>query len=166
MFISFKKLKIFSDEISWNNIRSDLAVKWRSLISIKSEQVSKICPMIINLWINVYHIRCTLAVPHPSVWKNGQCAIGPSQSLLFCLSEDKQYILLTPGISYVIYFPGTHPTQTATVLIYTYLCMILGLKITLLMWPPQPETKLNHSYNLVCIGKILLPLLLTRFGLE
>ena len=25
--------------------------------------------------------------------------------------------------------------------------------ITLLMWP-QPETKLNHLYNLVCIGKI------------
>ena len=28
--------------------------------------------------------------------------------------------------------------------------------ITLLMWPPQPETKLNWPYNLVCIGKILL----------
>ena len=40
--ISFKKLKIFSGKISWNNMRSDLAVKWLSLISIKSEQVSKI----------------------------------------------------------------------------------------------------------------------------
>ena len=38
--------------------------------------------------------------------------------------------------------------------------------ITMLMWPPQPETKLNHPYNLVCIGKIRLPLRLTRFGLE
>ena len=41
--ISFKKLKIFSGKISWNNMRSDLTVKWLSLISIKSEQVSKIC---------------------------------------------------------------------------------------------------------------------------
>ena len=38
--------------------------------------------------------------------------------------------------------------------------------ITWLMWPPQPETKMNHPYNLVCIGKILLPLLLMRIGLE
>ena len=38
--------------------------------------------------------------------------------------------------------------------------------ITLIMWPPQPEHKLNHPYNLACTGKILLPLLLTRFGLE
>ena len=42
-------------------MRSDLAVKWLSLISIKSEQVKY------ALWLNVYHIRCTLAVPHPSI---------------------------------------------------------------------------------------------------
>ena len=42
ILISFKKLKIFSGEISLNNMLSDLAVKWLSLISIKSEQVSKI----------------------------------------------------------------------------------------------------------------------------
>ena len=47
--ISYKKLKIFSGEISWNNIRSDLAVKWLSLISIKSEQVRKICSMVKHL---------------------------------------------------------------------------------------------------------------------
>jgi len=29
------------------------------------------------------------------------------------LSEDKIYILLILGIFYIIYFPGTHPTQTA-----------------------------------------------------
>ena len=46
ILISFKKLKIFSGEISWNNMCSDLAVKWLSLISIKSEQVSKICVMV------------------------------------------------------------------------------------------------------------------------
>ena len=40
--IYFKKLKIFSGEISLNNMCSDLAVKWLSLISIKSEQVSKL----------------------------------------------------------------------------------------------------------------------------
>ena len=34
-----KKLKIFSGEISLNNMHSDLAVKWLSLISVKSEQV-------------------------------------------------------------------------------------------------------------------------------
>ena len=47
--ISFKKLKIFSGKISWNNMCSDLAVKWLSLISIKSEQVSKICSMVKRL---------------------------------------------------------------------------------------------------------------------
>ena len=47
--ISFKKLKIFSGKISWYNMRSDLAVKWLSLISIKSEQVSKICSMVKRL---------------------------------------------------------------------------------------------------------------------
>ena len=47
--ISSKKLKIFSGEISLNNMRSDLAVKWLSLISIKSEQVSKICSMVQRL---------------------------------------------------------------------------------------------------------------------
>ena len=46
ILISFKKLKIFLGEISLNNMRSDLAVKWLSLISIKSEQVSKICSMV------------------------------------------------------------------------------------------------------------------------
>ena len=37
ILISFKKLQIFSGEISWNNLRSDLAVKWLSLFSIKSD---------------------------------------------------------------------------------------------------------------------------------
>ena len=36
--ISFNKLGLFSGEISLNNMRSDLAVKWLSLILIKSEQ--------------------------------------------------------------------------------------------------------------------------------
>ena len=47
--IYFKKLKIFSGEISLNNMCSDLAVKWLSPISIKSEQVSKICSMVKRL---------------------------------------------------------------------------------------------------------------------
>ena len=47
--ISFKKLKIFSGKISIYNMRSDLAVKWLSLISIKSEQVNKICSMVKHL---------------------------------------------------------------------------------------------------------------------
>ena len=49
ILISFKKLKIFSGEISLNNMLSDLAVKWLSLISIKSQQVSKICSMVKRL---------------------------------------------------------------------------------------------------------------------
>ena len=49
ILISFKKLKIFSGEISLNNTRSNLAVKWLSLISIKSKQVSKICSMVKRL---------------------------------------------------------------------------------------------------------------------
>ena len=43
---SLKKLKIFSGEISWNNTRWDWALKWLSLISITSEQVSKICSIV------------------------------------------------------------------------------------------------------------------------
>ena len=49
ILISFKKLKNFSGEISLNNMRSDLVVKWLSLISIKSEPVSKICSMVKRL---------------------------------------------------------------------------------------------------------------------
>ena len=49
ILISFKKSKIFSGEISLNNMRSDIALKWLSLISIKSEQVSKICSMVKRL---------------------------------------------------------------------------------------------------------------------
>jgi len=45
----FQKFKIFSGKISWNNMCSDLAVKWLSLISVKSEQVSKICSMVKSL---------------------------------------------------------------------------------------------------------------------
>ena len=45
---------------------------------------------------------------------------------------------LTLGISYIIYFPGTHPTQTATVPIYIYLCVILDLRI----WWAQPRSML------------------------
>ena len=36
-----------------------------------------------------------------STEKNGQCAIGPSEFLLFCFSEDKIYILLILGLSYI-----------------------------------------------------------------
>ena len=49
IFISFKKLKIFSGEISLNNMCSDLAVKWLSLISVKPEQESKICSIVKRL---------------------------------------------------------------------------------------------------------------------
>ena len=45
--MSLKKLKIFSGEISWCfNTRNDWAVKWLCLISIKPEQVSKICSIV------------------------------------------------------------------------------------------------------------------------
>ena len=43
----FQKVK--NPEISWNNLRSDLAVKWLSLFPIKSEQLSKICSMVKRL---------------------------------------------------------------------------------------------------------------------
>ena len=102
-----KKL-VFSGEISWNNIRSDWAVKWLSLISIKSEKVSKIC-FIVICWSHPMHTGGS------SPFNKKEWVIKVSS---FCQSEDKQYILLALGISDVIYFPGTHPTQTATVLIY------------------------------------------------
>ena len=131
ILISFKKLKIFSGNISLNNMPSDLAVKWLSLISIKSEQVSKICSMVKRL-SHPMHIGGSSPF-NKKEWvrkkKNGQCAIGPSQFLLFCFSEDKIYILLILGIFYIIYFLGTHPTQTATILIYIYLCVFLGLRM-------------------------------------
>ena len=89
-----------------------------------------------------------------STEKNGQCAIGPSQFLLFCFSEDKIYILLILGISYIIYFLGTHPTQTATVLIYIYLCVVLGLRggrgrlyYTVYLSLHCVTTDQNHSCN-------------------
>ena len=51
-------------------------------------------------------------------------------SLFFSVSPgDKEYILSVLEISYIIYFPGPHPTQTATALIYIYLCVILGLRM-------------------------------------
>ena len=55
ILIYFKKLKIILSEISWNNIRSDWDVKWLSLISVKSEQVSKIFYMV-KSWSHPMHI--------------------------------------------------------------------------------------------------------------
>ena len=48
--------------------------------------------------------------------------------LFFCFSSDKN-TLLKLEIFYVIYFPGTHLTQTATILIYNYLHVILSLRM-------------------------------------
>ena len=45
IFFSLKKFKIFSGEMSWNNI-SDWAVKWLFLISIKSKPVSQTCSIV------------------------------------------------------------------------------------------------------------------------
>ena len=59
ILISFKKLKIFSGEISLNNMRSDLAVKWPSLISIKSEQVSTLVSFVAS---DVLTTICHLAI--------------------------------------------------------------------------------------------------------
>ena len=55
ILISFRKLKIFSNDISQNNARGDCAVKWLCLISIKSEQVSKMYA-IVNLSLHAMHI--------------------------------------------------------------------------------------------------------------
>ena len=120
ILIAFKKLKIIWSKISRNNTCSDWAVKWLSLISIKPEQVKYVQKL------NIHHIWCTLATPHPSIkknewWKNDPYAFRLSQSLLFCLSEDKQYTVSKLEIFYVIYFLGTCPTQTTTVLIYIYI---------------------------------------------
>ena len=41
------------------------------------------------------------------------------------LFENKQYTLLKPEIFYVIYFLGTHSTQTATVPVYIYIYIYL-----------------------------------------
>ena len=42
-YSSFKKLKIISEETSLNNTFTNFALKFFSLISIRSEQESKIC---------------------------------------------------------------------------------------------------------------------------
>ena len=65
-------------------------------------------------WGSVSHFRS-----QPFV--TGSYAFRFSQCLLFCLSEDKQYTVLKLEIFYVIYFLGTCPTQTTTVLIYIYI---------------------------------------------
>ena len=101
-------------------MHSDLAVKWLSLISIKSEQVSKICSMVKRL-SHLMHIGGSS--------KKRMANVQLGHQFLFCFSEDKIYILLILGISYLIYFLGTHPTQTATALIYIYLCVVSGLRM-------------------------------------
>ena len=65
-----------------------------------------------------------MKVSHPSVKR----VIGLSQSLLFCVSQGKQYTRLDLQILYVMYFLGTHPIPTATVLTYICLYMLLSPK--------------------------------------
>ena len=131
ILIYLKTLKIVAGEISWNNIRSDLAVRWLSLISIKSEQVSKICSMVKRLSHPMHTGGSSPFNKKDLGTSNKRMANVQSghHSLFFSVCpRTKKYILLTLGISYIIYFPGTHPTQTATVLIYIYLCVVLGLR--------------------------------------
>ena len=126
ILIAFKKLKIFSGKISWNNMRSDLAVKWLSLISIKSEQASKICSTVKRL---SHPIHTGGSSPFnkeewvPKKWP--MCNRATTVSSFLFLRGQTIHSFSTGNI----YFPGTHPTQTATALIYIYLCVILGLRM-------------------------------------
>ena len=109
-----------------NNTGSDWAVKRLSLISVNSEHVLKICS-VVNLSSNLMHIGGSSPFNKKEwvikEWPMYNRAITVSSFLLWtCKSEDKQYILLILGISYIIYFLGTHPTQTATVLTYIFIC--------------------------------------------
>ena len=71
-----------------------------------------------------------------------------------------------PSTGHVLSRGESTPHISALVQCTLKMALKPGDYITLLMWPLQPETTLNHPYNLVCIGKILLLLLLKRFGLE
>ena len=50
-------------------------------------------------------------------------------SFFFSVCPRKNNTLLKLEIFYVIYFPGIRPTQTATILIYNYLHVILSLRM-------------------------------------
>ena len=110
-------------------MRSDLAVKWLSLGNKIGTSKSKYA-----LWLNVYHIWCTLAVPHPSVkrneywkeWPMCNRAIRVSSFLFFRGQDIHSFNTGTILYNWFIFWELSHPTQTATVLIYIYLCVVLG----------------------------------------
>ena len=90
------------------------AVKRLPLVWTKSEQFSKMC-FIIKRSSHSMHSGVSSPFNKKESWKNDQRAIRPSQSLLLCLSEDKQCALLDLEILYVIYCPGTHPISEESV---------------------------------------------------
>ena len=61
--------------------------------------------------------------------KKRMANVQSSYHSLFFFFCSKQYILLVLERSDIISFPGTHPTQTATVLRNIYLSVILGLSM-------------------------------------
>ena len=83
----FQKVK---NLLRWNILKQHAVIELSSgSLSFKKKTSKQV------KYVQWSKIWCTLAVPHHSIkrneWqKNGQCAIGLSQSLLFCLSEDKQ----------------------------------------------------------------------------
>ena len=116
ILISFKKLKL-----SWNNMRSDLAVKWLSLISIKSEQVSKICSM-------VKRLSHPMHTGGSSSFNKKEWVIEEWPMCNRAITVSSFPFIYSFNIGN-IYFPGTHPTQTDTILIYIYMSVILGMRM-------------------------------------
>ena len=126
----FQKVKkIFSGETSWNNLRSDLAVRWLSLISIKSKQVSKICSMVKGLSHPMHTGGSSPFNKKEWVIKEWPMCNRAITISSFLFVQGQTIHSFNTGNILHNYFLGTHPIQPATVLIYIYLCMVLGLRM-------------------------------------
>ena len=103
-----QNLQFFSNYICSDSIRSDWAVIWFSLVSIKSEQVSKMCFIVKSSWYPVYSVGFS-----PFIEKEWVIIIGTTnvQSgyhwFIFSVCSRTNRTLLNFEIFDVVYFPGT-----------------------------------------------------------
>ena len=128
----FQKLKIFSGKISWNNMCSDLAVKWLSLISIKSEQVSKICSMVKCL----SHLMCigSSSPYNKKEWVRKEwpmCNRAITVSSFLFVQGQNIHSFNTGNILYNLFSRNSSHSDCHSSNIY--LCVVLGLRMG---WAP------------------------------
>ena len=117
ILISFKKFKIFSGEMSWNNI-SDWAVKWLFLISIKSEQVSQMCSIVNCLSYMMHTGSSSPFNKQERVMQEWLMCNRRITDSSFSFVQGKRRSVKCGNILCGVYFLGTCPTLTAIVLTY------------------------------------------------